>query len=248
MRKPFTAAADLYRRLEEESDAVVFQILKFSKQQVLAFVTCPACFGPQSLNTSLYPPTTRDRLVVCLNGNFQHRHHTKASRNHKALWTPAIFLEQSEVDHATDQCTESHKAADDKRNESTWKGCDDTGLMGCCCRHNAAIYLANIHKSGEQRCFPLAIIKKLLSEINPSRPVEILYDIGCSMDKFINLVSRFPLCIKLAGGTLLFIYGLVFPTSETAPPRRPTTNQVWYVGLPRICSQLDLPVRLPSAP
>ncbi|PLW04909.1 hypothetical protein PCANC_28622 [Puccinia coronata f. sp. avenae] len=248
MRKPFTAAADLYRRLEEESDAVVFQILKFSKQQVLAFVTCPACFGPQSLDTSLYPTTTRDCLVVCLDGNFQHRHHTKASRNHEALRTPAIFLEQSEVDHATNQCTESHKAADDKRNESTWKGCDDTGLMGCCCRHNAAIYLANIHKSGEQRCFPLAIIKKLLSEINPSRPVGILYDIGCSMDKFINLVSRFPLCIKLAGGTLLFIYGLVFPTSETAPPRRPTTNQVWYVSLPRICSQLDLPVRLPSAP
>ncbi|PLW34848.1 hypothetical protein PCASD_15070 [Puccinia coronata f. sp. avenae] len=100
MRKPFTAAADLYRRLEEESDAVVFQILKFSKQQVLAFVTCPACFGPQSLDTSLYPTTTRDRLVVCLDGNFQHRHHTKASRNHEALRTPAIFLEQSKVDHA----------------------------------------------------------------------------------------------------------------------------------------------------
>jgi hypothetical protein len=110
MRKPFTAAVDLYCRLEEESNAVVFQILKLSKQQVLASTTCPACFGPQLLDTSVYPTTTRNCLVVCLDGNFQHRHHTKASRNHQALWTPAIFLKQSEVDHAVHLIWEREEA------------------------------------------------------------------------------------------------------------------------------------------
>ncbi|KAA1076872.1 hypothetical protein PGT21_022759 [Puccinia graminis f. sp. tritici] len=92
----------------------------------------------------------------------------------------------------TDRCADSHKAADDKRNESTWKGCDDTGLMGCCCRHDAVVYLANIYKSGEQRHFPMAIIEALLSAVESNRKVGILYDIGCSLDKYINLRGLVP--------------------------------------------------------
>jgi hypothetical protein len=61
--------------------------------------------------------------------------------------------------------------------------------MGCCCRHDAAVYFANIYKSGEQRCLPMAIIRRLLAAVEPDRQVSILYDIGCSLDKFINLVS-----------------------------------------------------------
>ncbi|PLW36150.1 hypothetical protein PCANC_16674 [Puccinia coronata f. sp. avenae] len=29
-------------------------------------------------------------------------------------------------------CADAHKAADNKRNKSTWKQCNDTSLMGCC--------------------------------------------------------------------------------------------------------------------
>jgi hypothetical protein len=62
-------------------------------------------------------------------------------------------------------------------------------VMGFCYRHDAAIYLENIHKSGEQRCFPLAIIQQLILVIEPNcQLVGILYNIGCSMDKFINLL------------------------------------------------------------
>ncbi|KNE86808.1 hypothetical protein PSTG_19825, partial [Puccinia striiformis f. sp. tritici PST-78] len=133
----------------------------------------------------------QNRLEVCLDGNFQHRHQSKAGRNHLPVVTPRIFLKQSYVDKVsreiidaetvdmtpeqTDRCTDAHKAANDKRNESTWKGCDDTGIMGCCCRHDAVIYLANIFKSGEQRHFPMALIKRLLADIEPKRPVGFLY-------------------------------------------------------------------------
>ncbi|KAH9466177.1 hypothetical protein Pst134EB_001240 [Puccinia striiformis f. sp. tritici] len=208
LQKPFSAAVDLFRLLEEMTTRVVYLILKLTNQQILAWTTCPACFGPSTLNSTSYTELMQNRLEVCLDGNFQHRHQSKAGRNHLPVVTPRIFLKQSYVDKVsrkiidaetvdmtpeqTDRCTDAHKAANDKRNESTWKGCDDTGIMGCCCRHDAVIYLANIFKSGEQRHFPMALIKRLLADIEPNRPVGFLYDIGCSMDKYINLRQLIP--------------------------------------------------------
>jgi len=83
------------------------------------------------LDTNCYPETTQDRLILCLDGNFQHRHHKKASRNHEHLRTPKIFLTPLDITQTTqeirdlemaiqsttaqvDRCAESHKAADDK--------------------------------------------------------------------------------------------------------------------------------------
>ncbi|KAH9460739.1 hypothetical protein Pst134EB_008897 [Puccinia striiformis f. sp. tritici] len=208
LRKPFSAAVDLYRLLEEKRQAVVISVLKLSPLEVLAFLSCPGCFGPEPPNSTDYPEITRACLVVCLDANFQQRHQMKASRKTEVVRNPRIFLSQSYLDSVSrhireqeargmppqqaDRCTESHKAADDKRNESTWKGCGDTGIMGCCCRHDAGIYFANIYKSGEQRLYPMAIIQKLLEVIEPKRPVGILYDIGCTMDKYIDRRQLIP--------------------------------------------------------
>ncbi|KAI7948507.1 hypothetical protein MJO29_010172 [Puccinia striiformis f. sp. tritici] len=63
MRRPFTAAVDMYRQLERISESVVFSGLGLQPQQILANLTCPACFGPQPLNTSAYPETTCNRLI-----------------------------------------------------------------------------------------------------------------------------------------------------------------------------------------
>ncbi|EFP78023.1 uncharacterized protein PGTG_03979 [Puccinia graminis f. sp. tritici CRL 75-36-700-3] len=164
---------------------------------------CPACFGPSPPNLNEYPWMSQDKLIICLDGNFQHHHHSKASRDYNQIRTPNMFVSQKEVDEMKakiidielrqkpkdkrDQCTEAHKAADNKRNESSWKGCDDTGLMGCFCHHDAAIYMANINKSGEQCCFPMALLNKILNNESPHRHVGILYDIGCSLDKYMAL-------------------------------------------------------------
>ncbi|OAV98951.1 hypothetical protein PTTG_02483, partial [Puccinia triticina 1-1 BBBD Race 1] len=91
-----------------------------------------------------------------------------------------------------DQCTKSHKAADEKRNESTWMGCDDTKLMGCCCQHDAAMSFANIYKSGEQRHFPMSFVKHVLENVKSGWKVGSLYDIACKMDKYIDHVFFFP--------------------------------------------------------
>jgi hypothetical protein len=71
--------------------------LKLTEQEILATVACPGCFGPQPPNSNQYPESTKDRLIICLDGNFQHCHHSKASCE-EVIRTPAIFLEQREVD------------------------------------------------------------------------------------------------------------------------------------------------------
>ncbi|POW10325.1 hypothetical protein PSTT_06118 [Puccinia striiformis] len=103
-----------------------------------------------------------------------------------------------------DQCTKSFKAADDQRNKSTWKGCDNTGLMGCCCRHDSVVYMANIYKSGEKRSLPLALLRKLFLDVEPDRKVGILYDIGCSLDKFCQLELLIEERPRIHFGTSVF--------------------------------------------
>jgi hypothetical protein len=50
--------------------------------------------------------------------------------------------------------------------------------------------LVNIFKSGEKRALPLAFLKKLLLGVEENRPVGVLYDIGCSLNKYIKAVRE----------------------------------------------------------
>ncbi|KNE88124.1 hypothetical protein PSTG_18481, partial [Puccinia striiformis f. sp. tritici PST-78] len=87
-----------------------------------------------------------------------------------------------------DKCADSHKAGNDNRNETTWKACDDTGVMGSCCWHDSVVFLANIHGTGENRALPLTILKRFIA----SRPVGVMHDLGCSLDKYIDLRKIWP--------------------------------------------------------
>ncbi|KAI7944673.1 hypothetical protein MJO28_010368 [Puccinia striiformis f. sp. tritici] len=200
--KPFSAAVDLYRMLENMADDTISEALCLNAQEIQALEGCLACFGPRPPNLADYSAKTRDKLIICFDGNFQHRHHTKAGRQYRPIENPRIFVPPADftqmqeairarevadtAPEKADRCADSHKAADDKRNESTWKGCDDTGLMGACCPHDAAIMMVNIYKSGEQRCFPVTMLNKLLTQCEGDRQVGILYDIGCSLDKYMD--------------------------------------------------------------
>ncbi|EFP90620.2 uncharacterized protein PGTG_16646 [Puccinia graminis f. sp. tritici CRL 75-36-700-3] len=183
IRKCFSAAVDIFRLMLQKTTELVNTSLQLTKTQRLAKSCCPGCFGTSILNDSHIPqPSVKDSLIVCLDGNFQHRRHANAGVKGVQLVNPPIFLKpeavenmRSEIENlgrpeVSDPCSDSHKAANDKRSESTWKGCDDTGLMGCCCRHDQVVYLANIHRTGEQRSLPVAILKQLLEEVD-GRPL-----------------------------------------------------------------------------
>ncbi|OAV86295.1 hypothetical protein PTTG_05698 [Puccinia triticina 1-1 BBBD Race 1] len=212
LRQCFSSAVLVYRELQKLNTQLIQNTLGLTNQQKMAVGTCPACFGPSKKTGSHRLSAVDNRLILSLDGNFQHRHHKLASKSHLPLITPAIFVQPSELEEVhsyiseqerlhkvpkkADRCVDSHKAANDSRNETTWKACDDTGLMGSCCRHDSVIYLANIHQTGETRALPLTILKRILEAIEPDRPVGVLYDIGCSLDKYINLV-RFHLLFGL---------------------------------------------------
>ncbi|KAA1080869.1 hypothetical protein PGT21_050213 [Puccinia graminis f. sp. tritici] len=202
LRRSFTIAVDIYRALLNRSNDIFKDVMHLSGQDILAKESCPACFGPTTDGAASHP------LIICLDGNFQHRHHFAASKNYLSLITPSKFIHPDDIQQmnnkildqedlhrvrkTADRCADAHKAADDKRSASTWKACDDTGLMGSCCRHDAAIYLANITGGGEKRKYPLSIINQILQDVDSEREVRILYDIGCTMKKFIGLRHMFP--------------------------------------------------------
>jgi len=216
-----SSAVLVYRELLGMNHQLLESTLGLTNQQKMAANICPACFGP-SMNTGLSRlSAVKNRLILSLDGNFQHRHQKSATKNHIPLITPEIFVQPSELQEVldmisvqeslhkvrkkADRCVDSHKAANDTRNETTWKACDDTGLMGSCCRHDSVIYLANIHGTGENRALPLTILKRILSDIEPDRPVGVLYDIGCSLDKYIKLRHIFPEAAnRLNFGTSIF--------------------------------------------
>ncbi|POW00265.1 hypothetical protein PSTT_13253 [Puccinia striiformis] len=203
----------VYRRLLDMNLDLIQSVLQLNDLQKLAVGTCPACFGP-TLNTGLHRlPSVANRLNISLDGNFQHRHQKAAGRNVLPLEAPFMFIDPADLDRVKeyiadqerilkirkkpDKCADSHKAGNDNRNETTWKSCDDTGIMGACCRHDAVIHLCNIHGTGENRALPLAILERIIKTIEPNRPIGVLYDLGCSLDKFIDL-----LCVHHANLTL----------------------------------------------
>ncbi|KAH9470257.1 hypothetical protein Pst134EA_007522 [Puccinia striiformis f. sp. tritici] len=102
------AAVDLYRQMEDMTDQLMNNVLVLTEQEILAANCCPSCFGPLpglpnshgplgKGETYIYPPSTRIRLCICLDGNFQHRHYFKSSRNYDTFRSPVIFLTPEEV-------------------------------------------------------------------------------------------------------------------------------------------------------
>ncbi|OAV87593.1 hypothetical protein PTTG_06704 [Puccinia triticina 1-1 BBBD Race 1] len=178
LRRNLVASIDVYRNLKSMQQNLV------QTQDILAQRSCPTCFGSyNNHNNGSSQSSDNNKVFVCLDGSFQHRHHERASKNYVQIKNHPLFLTLLETTQK-DRCTEQHKAADDRRNASSWKGCDDTGLFGCCCRHDSIISFCNIHKTGEGRGLPMSIIKQLFNYINPNIQLGVLYDIGCTLKKF----------------------------------------------------------------
>ncbi|KAH9815179.1 hypothetical protein DFH28DRAFT_1082488 [Melampsora americana] len=148
-------------RMEEELGSAA---LRLTPLEVLAG-SCPSCFGPKVPGKR---PNEPDH-IICLDANFQQRRHLAAS----AAWRgdtgvlPNVFLSPSQVlswktkmehannpnkkDDVVDPCSAQHTAANNTRGGQTWRGCDETGLMGIACRHDILLKFISIVQSGERR-------------------------------------------------------------------------------------------------
>ncbi|PLW23183.1 hypothetical protein PCASD_14819 [Puccinia coronata f. sp. avenae] len=141
-----------------------------------------------------------------MDGNFQQRHYAHASKDNPSdQQYPPIFLSPSlvntkaaeveatdaNVDGITEPCAESHKAADDSRDATTWEKCDDSGLFASACRHDVPLVYTNIYKTGEKLYYPVSILGKIFQDF-PESQIGILYDIGCQLETHIKKVKYNP--------------------------------------------------------
>ncbi|WAR57013.1 hypothetical protein PtB15_8B57 [Puccinia triticina] len=124
---------------------------------------CPRCFGPKEGEIKAHPH--EPDMIVALDGNFQQRHYAYASKDNPAEHQyPDSFIRPSQIAAdavlftATNSaaagidppCSDSHKAANDTRNETTWEKCDDNGLFASTCHHDIPLVFVNIYKTGEK--------------------------------------------------------------------------------------------------
>ncbi|KAI7956460.1 hypothetical protein MJO28_003555 [Puccinia striiformis f. sp. tritici] len=202
LRVPFTLCIDLYNRILNKSRKIYEDGLRFTSIDKWAS-KCPRCFGP-ILNEVRNPGEATVHLSM--DGNFQQRHYAHSSKDCPVEdQYPELFLRPSKITTDIEQlaatdavatginppCSETHKAANDTRDGSTWDKCDDNGLFASTCRHDVPLIIANIHKTGEKLYYPLSIIRNFLVDF-PDYKVGVLYDIGCHLEAHIkkrNLLS-----------------------------------------------------------
>ena len=149
-----------------------------------------------------------------MDGNF-HQRHRKTAGDCPWFYEPKYFISKAEVDsvgqhidnlrkrptrerrregmsdQAIDSCLKSHEAADGTREKENPDVFDDTGLMALTCRHDIPIFYANIDTPGEQQKYAIALLKHLFGLLPPNATVSALYDVGCVLDRSLDLVRTY---------------------------------------------------------
>ncbi|KAH9813697.1 hypothetical protein DFH28DRAFT_1128352 [Melampsora americana] len=196
-RRPFSLAVDAYRKMLQNEEELTMRALSLTTMERLA-MNCPRCFGPLQAN----PDSDEPDYIVCVDGNFQHRRHKAASREHEEIGVsmPSLFVDPQKVEEweprrnkhdakTDDRCSAQHTAAADQQGGLTWKAADETGLIGMACRHDHVLSFVNVVQSGERQYYVLSMIDKLLQEIaepgSRRKRLGVLYDIGCTLEKSI---------------------------------------------------------------
>ncbi|KZT18731.1 hypothetical protein NEOLEDRAFT_1143025, partial [Neolentinus lepideus HHB14362 ss-1] len=173
---------------------------------------CPACFGGVKFGRS---SSDGFDIQVCVDGNFSQRH-LRSAGDSPAFYDPAYFLSKQQVDEmgshidaqrkrppnksyvpkvpdeAVNSCANGHEAADEHKTKSNADIFDDMGIMAAVCRHDIPILLANIDTPGEQQKYALALVYHLFLMLPPNAIIRVLYDIGCVLDRSINLHKLLP--------------------------------------------------------
>ncbi len=150
---------------------------------------------------------------VSLDACFSHRH-LRSAGDSPAFYEPSLILPKEFVDavgtriesmrkkppkksyvprvphSAVDACEHGHEAADGNNVKTANGRFDDAGLMALICRHDIPIFLINVDTPGEQQKYAVALLEHLFTLIPPEATVKALYDIGCVLDRSLNMVSR----------------------------------------------------------
>ncbi|OAV87084.1 hypothetical protein PTTG_29581 [Puccinia triticina 1-1 BBBD Race 1] len=194
---PFSNSTDLYSRVLTNQTKITNEGMQLTAIEQWA-MKCPRCFGPQENEIKAHQD--EPDIIIAMDGNFQQRHYAYASKdNPPESKYPSSFIPPSKIaPNATlftsteaaavgidPPCADTHKAANDTRNETTWEKCDDNGLFASACCHDIPLKYINIYKTGEKLYYPVSILRTILADF-PQHKVGILYDLGCHMEAHVN--------------------------------------------------------------
>ncbi|KAL0062018.1 hypothetical protein AAF712_011096 [Marasmius tenuissimus] len=170
---------------------------------------CPACFGGDFFGESFQ---RGGDIHVALDGNFHHRH-LKSGGDGVKFYDSYRFLDKSYVDgvgarieevrkrppkaynspvpdDVVDADRDSYKAAKGDREQASSKRFDENGMMALVCRHDIPLLTASIDTPGEQQKYAVALLEDFFHQIPEQALVVALYDIGCVLDRSLNIRER----------------------------------------------------------
>jgi len=151
-------------------------------------------------------------IHVSLDGNFNHRH-LRSAGECLSFFRPEYFISKVQVDavgarierlrktpkkscnpkvpdEAVDECESGHTAGSGSTVKTNMDKFDDAGIMLLGCRHDIPLFFANIDSPGEQQKYAVALLEHLFSFLPASAHVIALYDVGCVLDRSLQLVSQ----------------------------------------------------------
>ncbi|SCZ93892.1 BZ3500_MvSof-1268-A1-R1_Chr6-3g08959 [Microbotryum saponariae] len=139
--------------------------------------------------------------MIALDGNFQQTRENNATYDVQGI-VPSLFLSDKAVldmkalventaRPTKKACTESWKAADGGAGRVSSRKID-TGLVAGVCRHDIALKMVNLEKTGEKLYFALAIVKHISDHLPPDARIGILYDIACNFKHHIEKRHLLP--------------------------------------------------------
>ncbi|POW04684.1 hypothetical protein PSTT_10208 [Puccinia striiformis] len=128
-------------------------------------------------NHSMHQPDNH-KIYICLDANFQQRHHERSSKNYIKIESQPLFIPPEDIQESNTEIRDAEIAKKVSQKASSTKQ-----------QMTAATQARGkdvTTPTGEGRGLPMSIIKRLFADINPDVNVGVLYDIGCTLGKFLQ--------------------------------------------------------------
>jgi hypothetical protein len=89
---------------------LIQNVTSTTRQDVLAQRSCLACFGVSLPPNNPMAAPDDNKVFVCLNGNFQHRHHERASKNYIEVESQPLFIQPEDLEASNCEIREAEIA------------------------------------------------------------------------------------------------------------------------------------------
>ncbi|CAA7265927.1 unnamed protein product [Cyclocybe aegerita] len=201
---------DALRIMDQMDESIDSKTRKSQCAQLLQD-RCPACFGGTKFGRSW---DEGGDIHVVIDGNFNHRH-LRTAGECPQFYDPQFFLSKTQVDQvgdhienlrkrpkkaaqpkvpdeAIDECENSHTAGSGSNVKTNMDKFDDGGAMALVCRHDIPLFFTNIDTPGEQQKYGVALIEHLFTLLPCHARVYVLYDVGCVLDRSLQLYDILP--------------------------------------------------------